>query len=456
MAYSSEIIAKLGLDSSAFVRDLKSIPDRVAEVGGKATSELKKTFKFENLFKGVMQGVGIASVQQLADKIVEPFRESAESAERLAQYSERAADATERLLASRRSDAQQLAALEKQYKRISDEASKPADISIWQKMGMAITYGPLLAMEKIKQAQGELNAEKQAKASAELAEKGLQIEEQKSRIKKKTEQEARQRENEEMRALEDAYRKQEQRAAATKSLADYEAQQRREKMTDEARIADLQKEQQENAKELAVYEKERKAGAELTAYGAERVLELKKRQVEIEREIKEATEKKQEAEANIAKAVEKQNQLLTVQFEIRGRDNSQLSDRELASKASNLRQSLLGTQLRDMAPVGLDVFGSSLVTSLDPLKFFKEQELASLLAVQRERATVRRNAAFFGEERAFQMSGLSEQQFRDILAGEISNAEARRTADATEELVRLLSTGQGRMATVVLNPTPSS
>jgi hypothetical protein len=186
MALSSEIIAKLGLDSSGFSSGLRSLPVQVEKFGADASKALARKFSGGDLFRGILQGVGIASVQQVADRMVQPFKESAESAERIADYSEQAAQSTERLLTARRSDATQLDALEKQYKRLADEMAKPAEIGFFR--GVAASAAAIIGLTDLSAKlfdNTQANSEKAAKGAAELAAKGLEIEAKKQQIEDK-------------------------------------------------------------------------------------------------------------------------------------------------------------------------------------------------------------------------------------------------------------------------------
>jgi hypothetical protein len=186
MALSSEIIAKLGLDASGFSSGLRSLPVQVEKFGADASKALARKFSGSDLFRGILQGVGIASVQQVADRLVQPFKESAESSQRIADYSEQAAQSTERLLAARRSDAAQLDALEKQYQRLATEMEKPAEIGFFRSivasasamMGLTETSAKLFSNT-------QANAEKAAKGAADLAAKGLEIEAKKQQMEDK-------------------------------------------------------------------------------------------------------------------------------------------------------------------------------------------------------------------------------------------------------------------------------
>lgn len=437
MAFSAAIIAKLELAMDSFQRGLQKAEGDVVKFGDKSAAALEKKFSGADLFRGILQGIGIASVQQIADRLVAPFRESAESAQRIADYSDRAADATERLLAARRSDTQQLAALEKQYARIAAEAQKPADLGVWKAIGIAIMAGPVFALQKLKEARDELTAEKQAKAAAEMGEKALQIEEQKDRIKKRRVQEDRQRDEEERRGLNEINRNAREREGAARSLADFEKEQRRAKLSDEELINNLTKEKRGIDKQIAEYEKFTREGGELTADGARELLALKQQQLKIEGQIVEATDRKAKGEQAIGKEVESNIAKwkdLKIAIDSTGRGDRDLSDRELARKQAEIRKDI---SLREAALLtsGGVFTGAS---AQDPFLSAQRSNLGQLLAEQQLRQKVRREAGFFGEDAAFARNpGLTEQRFRQILEGR-GPANDERFLTAIERLERQL------------------
>jgi hypothetical protein len=96
-----------------------------------------------------------------------------------------------------------------------------------------------------------------------------------------------------------------------------------------------------------------------------------------------------------------------------GRGDKELSDAELAKKATNLRGDIAAREAAQYS--GPQVFTGSTTTDM-----LLSAQRGNLVALERElalRSEVRRNAAFFGEERAFQMFGGTLQRFEDILRG---------------------------------------
>lgn len=130
-SFSAELIARLGLDTTRFQRGLASIGPSLDA----ATSTIQKKFSGTNLFKGLMQGIGIGSAQQIAELFIEPFRQAAEDAEEIAKNTERALSAMEQLIALRRSPEQNLNALERRGSGLAREAGEmsTARPSFWER-----------------------------------------------------------------------------------------------------------------------------------------------------------------------------------------------------------------------------------------------------------------------------------------------------------------------------------
>lgn len=134
MAFGSEIIAKLGLDTQAFSTGMAQAKTSVEKFGDDVGSTLQKKLSGRDIFRGFLQGLGIGSAQQIADKIVEPFRKAAEYAREIADLTSRVADSN---IARMRSDlsaadrltlaAQDRERMERQFTELAEKRSKTAD-----------------------------------------------------------------------------------------------------------------------------------------------------------------------------------------------------------------------------------------------------------------------------------------------------------------------------------------
>jgi hypothetical protein len=414
---ANDLEFSLGLDVSPMQRAGATI----AKFGDDTVKVLNKKFSGADLFRGILQGVGIASVGQIAEKLIAPFRESAESAQRIAEWTDKAAAATERLLNSRKNDAQQLAAMEKQYKRIAEEAQKPAEVSFWRKM----MVGAALRMGASGTAAGLLenrdaNAEKQAEAAAALAQKALEIEEKKKAIQDKTfEQEMR---NAKLRSdYVKSHREELELEAKLKAGRILPA----EKATlDVLRLQNKEHEINQRIQDiLEKYPEERTEAERRTLSELFRQRDVLGKQVEIKQELLAASTRQAAAEEKIGDVIESNIakwEQFTGAINSFGRGDRELSDRELQRKIQNLND---------------DIFRRQLNTQNGSYDFFlspQKSNLAQALAEQKLRDRVRRDVSAFGEDRAFQMNdGLTEQRFAEITRG-LNDSE--KTVKALDQL----------------------
>jgi hypothetical protein len=83
MAFVSEIRARLGLDTTPFSRALTKTQADVGRAAQDMGKKLQRSFGAGDLFKGLLQGIGIGSVQGIVDTITSGFRRGADDAERM-------------------------------------------------------------------------------------------------------------------------------------------------------------------------------------------------------------------------------------------------------------------------------------------------------------------------------------------------------------------------------------
>lgn len=84
MAFTPEVKARLSLDTSPFQRALTSTVAQAGKAGEDIGKKLKRSFGAGDVFKGLMQGIGIGSVGGIADIITRPFELAYERAQNLA------------------------------------------------------------------------------------------------------------------------------------------------------------------------------------------------------------------------------------------------------------------------------------------------------------------------------------------------------------------------------------
>lgn len=121
MAFVSEIVAKMGLDTTAFRAALTKTTADVGRAGDDIGRKLNRAFGAGDVFKGLLQGLGIQSVQSVVDKLTDGFKEAADSAKEIEQLTAETANIYEQIFAARRTDEQNLANLRQQEARLLRE-----------------------------------------------------------------------------------------------------------------------------------------------------------------------------------------------------------------------------------------------------------------------------------------------------------------------------------------------
>jgi hypothetical protein len=134
MAFLSEITAKLGLDTTGLNAALTRATADVGRAGDDIGRKLNRAFGAGDVFKGLLQGLGIQSVTSLVDKLTEGFKDAAEHAKEIEKTTAETATIYERIFATRRTDQQNLdkarekdARLAREAAAIQEEASKPIE-----------------------------------------------------------------------------------------------------------------------------------------------------------------------------------------------------------------------------------------------------------------------------------------------------------------------------------------
>lgn len=132
MAFLSEITAKLGLDTTGLNTALTRATADVGRAGDDIGRKLNRAFGAGDVFKGLLQGLGIQSVSSLVDKLTEGFKEAADHAQQIEKTTAETAAIYERIFAARRTDQQNLdkarerdAKLAKEEEEIRKRATTP-------------------------------------------------------------------------------------------------------------------------------------------------------------------------------------------------------------------------------------------------------------------------------------------------------------------------------------------
>lgn len=303
MAADASIKANLSGDASGLIAALETAKQGVAKFGNDAAKILDRKLGLKDVFKGVLQGIGIASVGQIADKVAQPFKEAAESAERLEKSTSRAADATERMIRARQDDNQQLAALIAKAERYQREAERAANAPSSKKFfgfiergsGLDKLFGLSAAEDSKKQEAIAENTALAAEAAADAEEKKAQI--------KKVQAVA------DVKSAKDSLDAIEKQKDAAKKLSEFERETKIEKADGEKKLNLLQEDRLKVIADIAKYENFVREGGELFKDGLDDLLKLKTKQRDLEKEIADLTAKKATSEQVIALEIQKQNDL---------------------------------------------------------------------------------------------------------------------------------------------------
>lgn len=159
----SDIKFRLGLDGREFDKGLDNAQKK-ASAFGEATEDvgrkLQRTFGAGDVFKGLLQGVGIGSLEGIVQLIATPWRKAAEYAEKTLDFTQRWAIASKRFLELRNSDEQNLNILKKEEAVLGRQLVQYADRKL-----------------------NEKDALEGARIRAELVEKGVEIAEMEGKIR---------------------------------------------------------------------------------------------------------------------------------------------------------------------------------------------------------------------------------------------------------------------------------
>jgi hypothetical protein len=137
MAFTSEVTAKLNLDKSGFDRAWTSTVATIDKASGEINKKLTKAFDFGSLFKGIMQGIGIGSVQQITSTITGYFEQQARAAQDVEQ---RTGNAVER----QRAYALSVASVADRYKILGTQVKQlNVDVEMQQKLVDDLNSSPI-------------------------------------------------------------------------------------------------------------------------------------------------------------------------------------------------------------------------------------------------------------------------------------------------------------------------
>lgn len=156
MAFVSEIRARLGLDTTPFSRALTKTQADVGRAAQDMEKKLQRSFGAGDLFKGLLQGIGIGSVQGIVDTITSGFRRGADDAERMNNESAAMLDIFRQQQLALAGQAQRFEILKKKVSEVNQ------DIKVQEKLVSDLEANPINLIspggrEEVQRAKDELS-----------------------------------------------------------------------------------------------------------------------------------------------------------------------------------------------------------------------------------------------------------------------------------------------------------
>jgi hypothetical protein len=156
MAFVSEIRARLGLDTTPFSRALTKTQADVGRAAQDMGKKLQRSFGAGDLFKGLLQGIGIGSVQGIVDTITSGFRRGADDAERMNNESAAMLDIFRQQQLALAGQAQRFEILKKKVSEVNQ------DIKVQEKLVSDLEANPINLIspggrEEVQRAKDELS-----------------------------------------------------------------------------------------------------------------------------------------------------------------------------------------------------------------------------------------------------------------------------------------------------------
>lgn len=169
MAFVAEVRARLGLDTTPFSRGLTKAQADVGKAATDMGGKLRRAFGAGDVFRGLLQGIGIGSVQGIVDTITSTFRKGADDAERMANESKSMLDIMRQQQLATAGQAQRFDILKKQVSDLNQ------DIEVQKRLVADLEANPLNLItpggrEEVTKAKDELSRLRveAAKADAQL------------------------------------------------------------------------------------------------------------------------------------------------------------------------------------------------------------------------------------------------------------------------------------------------
>ena len=137
MAFVAEVRARLGLDTTPFSRGLTKAQADVGKAATDMGGKLRRAFGAGDVFRGLLQGIGIGSVQGIVDTITSTFRKGADDAERMANESRSMLDIMRQQQLATAGQAQRFNILKKQVSELNQ------DIEVQKRLVADLEANPL-------------------------------------------------------------------------------------------------------------------------------------------------------------------------------------------------------------------------------------------------------------------------------------------------------------------------
>jgi hypothetical protein len=329
MAFVSEIVAKMGLDTTSFKAALTKTTADVGRAGDDIGRKLNRAFGAGDVFKGLLQGLGIQSVQSVVDKLTDGFKDAADNAKEIEQLTRETADIYDKIFSARRTDEQNIAVLRQRDNRLLKEEQEIRDAAA--KEITTTTMTGTFGVRQTTTAAG-MTAE-QERRIVEIAKERAQIQAESESLQKRIDET----ETKRVERLEEQTRKYED---ALKKLADDRAAFERESMTNEEALKQLTVEKLDIEARLSD-DVARSDDEELKA--KQRILDVEKEIARVNEKIVDDNIRKAEAEIRNEKALKAaQEALADSQKSYRNsfKDRSAFTISELAQGGSGINQTL--------------------------------------------------------------------------------------------------------------------
>lgn len=174
MAFVAEVKAKLGLDTTDFQRALTKTTADLGRIGNETERKLRRSFGGDDAIKGLLQGMGIGSVEQIADLVQRPFRMAMERAQAMVGMTGQLRDIQTKEIGALRGPVAALGEMERDLKGVSRE------MEIQQKLiedlkANPLTYISPTALGLLQEAEAELRrlTVEQANLNSQIKIKGV-------------------------------------------------------------------------------------------------------------------------------------------------------------------------------------------------------------------------------------------------------------------------------------------